>query len=341
MPASNNNAAHAANGASAPERMAIIGAGAIGTVLAALLGRAAPTVVVCRDPARAGHLFAHGAECRGEIRGSARPIVVRTVADLRAVGRVDVVFVTTKTTAIDAVAAEIADAFGSDADLPLVVSCQNGIDPGRRLAERLRTDRVARMVLNLGATWDASSGVAHVSLSAPPHWIGCPSAGQRDACAALAALLSGAGLQTSLADDIEARVWAKSLMNAAANPVAALCNMTVGQVLASPARPIVDRLLREGFEVACAEGIDLGPGYLEHAAATLGKAADHTPSMVEDVRGGRESEIGQLNRPIIDRGAARGVPTPTHEVVDALIEALDWAAGGRGMGGFAVRGAAQ
>jgi len=202
------------------------------------------------------------------------------------------------------------------------------------LAELLDTDRVARMVLNLGAVWESGTGIANVTLSAPPHWLGCPAREYQERCRELAGLLCRAGLVTEFAEDIEARVWAKSLMNAAVNPVAALTNMTVGQIMASPARRIVERLLREGYDVACAEGIDLGEGYLEHAAATLSRAADHTPSMVEDVRSGRESEIGQLNRPIIDRGRARGIGTPTHEVVDGLIEALDGAVCGLGGGGF-------
>jgi hypothetical protein len=58
------------------------------------------------------------------------------------------------------------------------------------------------------------------------------------------------------------------------------------------------------------------------------------------VRSGRESEIGQLNRPIIDRGRARGIGTPTHEVVDGLIEALDGAVCGLGGGGFGGQTAA-
>lgn len=319
-------------------RVAILGAGAIGTVLAALLGKHVPTVVVCRNPARAGHLFAHGAECRGGITGVSRPIVVRHLADLSAIGPCGVIFVTTKTTAIPAVAKELAPllTLRGNAEPPLIVSCQNGIDPGRQLAELLGTDRVARMVLNLGAVWENSTGIATVTLSAPPHWLGCPAAAHRQRCVQLADVLSRAGLATEFAEDVEARVWAKSLMNAAVNPVAALTNMSVGQVMASPARPIVERLLREGYDVACAEGIDLGPEYLKHAAATLSKAADHTPSMVDDVRNGRESEIGQLNRPIIDRGHARGISTPTHEVVDGLIEALDWAVRGLGRGGFLV-----
>jgi ketopantoate reductase len=53
-------------------------------------------------------------------------------------------------------------------------------------------------------------------------------------------------------------------------------------------------------------------------------ARPHTPSMVEDIREGRTSEVGQLNRQVIAHGERTGVATPTHRVVTALIDAFDW-----------------
>ena len=57
---------------------------------------------------------------------------------------------------------------------------------------------------------------------------------------------------------IHRSVWAKGIVNAAVNPVAALVNSTVGEVMDSPAQQIVEALLTEGIEIARAEGIDLG-----------------------------------------------------------------------------------
>ncbi|GAB5495673.1 MAG: hypothetical protein Phyf2KO_07530 [Phycisphaerales bacterium] len=48
--------------------------------------------------------------------------------------------------------------------------------------------------------------------------------------------------------------------------------------------------------------------------------------MVTDIRGGREPEIGQLSRQVIARGRRLGVPTPTHDTYEALIETFGWTA---------------
>jgi ketopantoate reductase len=46
--------------------------------------------------------------------------------------------------------------------------------------------------------------------------------------------------------------------------------------------------------------------------------------MVGDIRGGRPSEVGQLNRQIIEHAHGSGVSAPSHEVVAALIDSFDW-----------------
>lgn len=311
----------------APRRIGIIGAGAMGTSLAAVLGSVVPVVLVCRNPDRAAAIFRHGVRTEGLIEAASRPIVVRSVADLRTIGGVSAIFITTKTTSIPAVAAELRPLMGELGDqpgAPFLVSYQNGIDPGRQLMAALEDRRVLRMVLNMGASLLPETGHAHVSMASPPQAIGCLDAAQRPVCERLASLLSSAGLETVFDENIERRVWFKGVMNASMNPIAALVNATIGQVLESPASAIVTRLLREGLAVAAAEGVGLGPDAQERMLAVMAGAGAHTPSMVEDIRAGRESEVGQLNRQIIERGRAAGVPTPTHEVVDALIETFDW-----------------
>jgi len=299
----------------------------MGTSLAAIIGRRVPTVMVCRNPKRASEIFEHGARTSGAVEAIARPILVSSVEDLERVGGVSVVFVATKTTAIPAVARALKPVLRSASDRQqgvFVVSYQNGIDPGRQLMELLEWPQVLRMVLNFGATLRAGSASVEVTLNQPPHAIGAIDPAFAPVCEAIAKTLSAGGLETQVESDIEPRVWTKAIINAAMNPVAALVNATVGEVMRSPSSTIVERLLAEGLAVARAEGLDLPSDYIDRAHASLESAGDHTPSMVEDIREGRESEVGQLNRQIIDHARGKGVPTPTHEVIDALIETFDW-----------------
>ncbi len=308
-------------------RAAVIGAGAMGCALAAVLSKSVPVVLVCRNPDRASQIFRHGLVVEGEIEASARPVIVPDMAGVLAAGGADVIFVATKTTAIDDVANDIVPVLpklACEGAGPYVVSFQNGIAPAQRLIELLADSRVLRIVLHLAATLDETGRSVHVTLNRPPHAIGSPEANNRSACETVGEVLTQGGLETRYDPDIELAVWNKAIVNAAANPVAALVNCTVEQVMASPARALVESLLDEGIEVARADGLALAADFKERAIQLLGHAGSHLPSMVEDIRRGRESEVGQLNRQIISHAKARDVPVPSHSIVNALIETFDW-----------------
>lgn len=307
-------------------RAAVIGAGPMGTALAATLGQRIPVVMVCRNPQRAAELFEHGATMHGPVSASAQPIVVRRTADLRSLGGVSAIFLATKTTAIASVAQDLAPIFGALGDqdgAPFIISYQNGIDPGLQLREQLGDPRVLRMAINFGAVME-DDGTVRSTLFNPPNHIGTVDEAFIPVCRAIAALLTECDFATVYEPRIEDRVWMKAILNASMSPVAALVNSSIGEVLDSPARAIVDRLLHEAVAVAHAEGRDLGPDPIRRAYEVFEAGRSHIPSMVEDIRAARESEVGQLNRQLLRHAARINLAAPTHEVIDALIETFDW-----------------
>lgn len=307
-------------------RMGIIGAGAMGLSLAAMLGQRFPVTIVVRHPLQAHSIEADGVRVTGLMHAQSHPRIVRCISCLPDAAPLHAVFVATKTTAIDDVAEELRPILPSLAGpdgQPIIVSFQNGIEPGRTLLHRLGNARVLRMVLNYGAT-RIGHNEAEVMLASRPHYIGGPDATFVRDATPLAAALSSSGLETIPVENIEPYVWRKGILNAAMNPVAALTDGSVGEVLDSPARSIVARLMHEGLAVAAADRIDLGPDIERRMWEILDAARPHTPSMVGDIRSGRPSEIGQLNRQIIDHATRVGVPVPTHELIASLIDAFDW-----------------
>lgn len=309
-----------------PLRFGVIGAGPMGICLAAMLGRSATVTMVVRDPQAAASLRRTGARVVGHLQGHAHPHVVSGIPQLTDAAPLDVIFVATKTTAIDSVAEQLRPVLGDLARPdrpPFVVSFQNGIDPGRRLMEQLQYRFVLRMVLNFGAI-RLDPVTAEVTLNTPPHYLGSPDATLGEPTRSIAAALSAAGLTTHATDTIEKQVWQKGVLNASMNPVAALTDSRVGEVLDSPARPIVTRLMNESLAVAGAEGIGLDQHDFARLWQILEAARPHVPSMVEDIRRGRMTEIGQLNRQIIVHAARVGVQVPSHELITSLIDAFDW-----------------
>lgn len=312
---------------SSPKRIGVIGAGAMGSSLAVVASRIAPIVMVVRNPRRAAQIFERGVEADGVLEGSARPLVVRSVSDLPAIGGVGMLFIATKTTAIPDVCADLApilDQIGEDDRGVRLISYQNGIDPGREIMRLLKTSCVLRMVLRYGAVLDDETGVVHVSMYDPPHFVGCLDEELVPDCENLARSLTEANFHTEYTAQIERVVWAKAILNASMSPVAALIDSPIGDVIDSPAHTVVQHLLREGVAVARAEGIDLETDFEDKAIKGYLRGAEHVPSMVEDIRRGRPSEVGQLNRQIIAHARNLGVDVPTHETIDSLIEAFDW-----------------
>lgn len=178
------------------KRLAVIGAGAMGTSLAAIAGTKAPVVMVCRNPERAAQIFRDGVRTVGEIERASRPIVVSRAEDLASIGGVSAIFVATKTTSIPQVAADLRPLLPrlADQDAGLfVVSYQNGIEPGRQMMEMLGDPRVLRMVLNIGASMDRASGVVNIKMQAPPHAIGTVRPEYAHVCSSIAKLLTEIG----------------------------------------------------------------------------------------------------------------------------------------------------
>jgi 2-dehydropantoate 2-reductase len=312
-------------------RIAVIGAGAMGASLAAIVSAHVPTVLVARQPARAARIRAAGIRLHGKLTAAGRPTVVPAIDALAAISPIDLVVVATKTTAIPAVCAAMQPHLAA---LPYVVSYQNGIEPGRTIIRTLGTPRVLRMVLNYGAVIedegaDGAPLSVRVALHEPPHLVGGEGAAT-EVARALAPRFDAMGLPMRFTADIEAAAWHKGIANAAGNSIAALARLPLGALLDSPARTLIEHLLDEGIAVARAAGIALPPSYRDDVLGPMARGGAHLPSMAEDVMAGRPTEVTQLNEQIARRGRELGIPTPTHDTIIALIRTFDWHAARHG-----------
>ncbi len=308
-------------------RIAIIGAGPMGLSLAAITSAHLPTVLVVRQRERAERIRRAGIRLRGAIGADGHPEVVSAAAELAGLPPVDLLFIATKTPAIPEVCADLRRFLPEP---PYVVSYQNGIESGRTVIRMLGSPRVVRMILNYGAEIEDSAAAGEplavrITLHAPPHLVGGEGDAAEFACR-LAPQIDAMGLPMHFTADIEGAAWRKGIANAAGNPVAALVHTTLGELLESPARALIERLLDEGIAVAQAAGIALGASFRDDALGPMSRGGAHLPSMAADVQAGRVTEITQLNEQIARRGRELGIATPTHDAIIDLIRTFDWRA---------------
>ncbi len=309
-------------------RIAIVGAGGVGGVLAGLLARAGgvDVVVVARG--------AHGEAIRRDglsVDSPLGPFTVRVpvVEEPGGAGPADAVLVAVKAWQVAEVAPRLAPLVAAGG---VAVPLQNGVEAAGRLAAALGDDRVAGGLVAVLAWIEAPGRVKHVGW--PPRL----RIGERGALGrapsprleALAAALRSAGIGAEVVPDVEAASWEKFLLIEPWGSVAAVARAPWGVVRAvAETRALHVAAMEEVAALARARGVALAPDAVARTLAFLdGVTPEATASMQRDVGAGRPSELDDQTGAVVRLARAAGVAVPVHEMLYGALAPQERAARG-------------
>ena len=303
------------------QKIAVVGVGATGTVLAAaLLSRYPETVLAVRNPGVIDMLSAKGLRVSGVI--SYQAPAKNVVSQIRELSNLDpdLIFLATKTFHLDRVLKELADIYHPGIK---IISTQNGLGTEDLIASKFGTDAVFRMSLNYGVSLK-SPGEAETAFFNRPNHIGGLTEENRDLGLQIAGLLSDCGLDTDFVDDIKLYVWKKMVMKCTMASICAVTNKTIKEALEfGPTKEIADACFKEALAVARAVGYDIGEDYLEQAVDYLMKAGVHRDSMCLDIESKAPTEIDFLGGKVVEYASQNGVSTPFFIVMTNLVKAIE------------------
>lgn len=292
------------------QRIAILGPGGVGGLLAAALARAGADVTVVAREATAATIARDGIEVQSVVLGdfAARPAAVARLEQ-----PVDALIVATKAAALEQALERV------DADAPsLVVPLLNGFDHMALLRERFGA-RVVAGTIRVQSDRPAPArvvqggGFLFVELASDD-------AALRPALGALADLLTQAGVENRVSDDkSEARIlWGKLVRLNTLACMTAAYDAPFGAIRSDPQRwAELEACVHEGVAVARAEGADVD------AAVVFGEFQvlhdGFGTSMQRDVAAGREPELDAIVGAVLRAGARHGIPCPTVAALAARI----------------------
>ena len=300
-----------------PERICIVGAGAIGGLFAAHLAQLPHLEVWAFDPAQT-HVDAineNGLRITGAVELIGR---VHARTDPSEIPPCPLGIIATKGTVTEAAIEAATPIFGDAA----VCSVQNGIGNEEVIAEHV--PRVMRGV-TLPAGQVVEPGVIRM-VGPGPTWIGPfePRPATREEIDRLGKMLNESGLETRVRADARGAQWTKLLFNACTNPLCALTGLTHGELCDYPPTiHLVDELLREGITVADAVGIELEEDPRELVYGAAKDNYRHRPSMLQDVAAHRPTEIATLNGGIVSAADEAGIDVPLHRAMVDLIRGVE------------------
>ncbi|CDO88194.1 oxidoreductase [Mycobacterium triplex] len=286
-------------------KIALVGPGAVGTTVAALLYRAGHSVLVCGRTAR------DSIELRPD---DGDPIVVPgpVHTDPAAVsGPVDVVILAVKATQNAAAAPWLSRLC---AEHTIVTVLQNGVEQVEQVQPLCPSSPVVPGIVWYGAETQPQGWVrlrTEAALVLPSG----PSA------QAVAELLRGAGCRVDCDPDFLTGAWRKLLVNALAGFMA-LSGRRSGMFRRDDVAELSRRYVAECLAVARAEGARLPDDTVDELVGMFRSAAqDMGTSILADRENGRPMEWDLRNGVIIRKARAHRLPTPISEVLVPLLAA--------------------
>ncbi len=305
-------------------RIAVIGPGAMGCLLAASLCRAHKVWLLDHNHDRANLLNRRGLVL--EENGQVSSWFVNVTVKAGEIGPVDLILLCVKS-------GQVKEALHASAPLcdqdSLLLALQNGIGHLPLLPEILGATACWGLgVTSQGATLVGTGHVLHkgqglTRIGLPPELIDTKS-GSSEKLALAAQTLSVAGIETELVPDILNHVWAKLLVNVGINALTAIHDCPNGHLLQSTETlAIMEAAVLEGKQVAEKIGIIFGDDPWQVTLKVCLATAANISSMLQDIRAKRPTEIDAINGALIRKAVELGIPTPVNEELVHKVKGLE------------------
>lgn len=298
-------------------KIAIVGAGAMGSVYAALMADAGNEVwaidvwrehveTINRDGLR--------------VEGASGDRIVSTVqasASIGDAGQCDLYIIATKASGVGDAARAVSGVMGPNS---LVLTIQNGLGAGERIAEHMSTDNVLLGVAaGFGASMRAPGHAHHNSMSLIR--IGELNGGLTERVERVAEVWRSSGFNVKAFEDIEQLIWEKYICNCTFSAPCTVFDCTIGEIMATPDRwGIAKGCALEIHALGQAKGVNFGfDDPITYVTAFGENMPEARPSMLLDHHARRPSEIDAINGMAEVLGPKLGVATPINQTLSAIV----------------------
>lgn len=305
----------------APSRIAIVGAGALGSVVGGALAQGgADVTLVTRNRAHVDAVERDGLVMRSN--GEDRRVRLRAITPDAAREPVDLAIVLAKSFHTETALRAALALIGPDTT---VMSLQNGLGHEETLAALVGADKVIAGKTYVGGVF-LSPGHVLAGIQGKETIVGELDGALTPRVAAVADAFRRAGMTIEVSANIRGAMWDKLLVNVATGALAAITRLTYGDLYAVPQiEATALAAVREAMDVARAEGVTLKTTDPREAwtKASAGLPASFKTSMLQSLEKGSITEIDFINGAVARAGARAGVPTPVNATLVACVKGVE------------------
>jgi 2-dehydropantoate 2-reductase len=296
------------------DRVCVVGAGVIGSLLAGHVGRVAEVSVLCRRNEHARELNEHGLRVSGKADFVTAVSAATSPAELPAPA---LVIVATKAGGLEAAASSLQEWWPEAA----VMTMLNGLG-AEEVVRRYGEWPLISAVTFISGTKHSDTHVEYILDTET--WLGPYGGTPLELAEQAGDVIARAGLKVEVLPDLRPAQWSKLIFNATVNGVAALTGLPHDFHFAQEEGPadlgrLVHALIDEGKAVARAAGIELHDDPWEMNVLATQRGSAHFPSMLEDVEAERPTEAEMINGALVREAREHGVEAPLQRAIYALV----------------------
>ncbi len=297
-------------------KVCVVGAGGVGGLLAAVLRRAGVDVSLLVTERHLAPIRRNGLALIGP---SGRfSVEIQAELDPRAIGACDVVVVTVKNWAVEALAPTLQPLLGEDT---AVIPLQNGIDAPGMLARTLRWKHVVYGSASMNAAIEEPGVIRQRN---PQYGITVAEAQGVESPRLLEVkkVFGAAGISVEIGTDGPAVLWEKFIGLVANSSLCALLRSPMGVVQQDDdCWSLYSAVFNEAVAAGRAVGISIPE---QKAEARLARARTSPPmvmpSMAVDLIAGNRLELPWLGGRVREIGREHGIPTPASDFIWAALK---------------------
>jgi 2-dehydropantoate 2-reductase len=298
-------------------KIAIVGTGAMGSVYAALLGRAGHEVwAIDTRPEHVDAIASSGLRVTGA-SGSYLVDTLHVGRTPEAAGRCDLWVIATKASDVSEVAEAIAPLLEPDS---MVMAFQNGLGAGERVARHIPSAHILIGIAEgFGSSIPEPGHVHHEGMRLIR--IGEMHGGLTERVQRVEHAWREAGFTVEAFADVTRMIWEKFLCNVTLSAPCAAFDVTVGELMSdADAWRVALACTAEAHRLGLAKGVEFHFAdplrYVTEFAATIPNAS---PSMRLDHLARRPSEIDVINGQVVTLSHEMGLEAPYNETLCAIL----------------------
>ncbi len=301
-------------------KVAVLGAGAMGSLFGGLLARAGHEVWLID----VWHEHVKAIRERGlRIRRKGGELLLRdlkAVSSPEEVGVVELVLVFVKSTATEKAIKGARVLLGEGT---LVLTLQNGLGNVEQIATVVPISKILAGTTAQGATVIGPGEIYHAGEG--PTAIGQLEGPPLERVREIARAFNSAGIPTEVSENVMGLIWGKLLVNVGINALTAITGLKNGELLDYPETvELMEMAVSEAWEVAKRKGIHIpSEDPVAHTKQVARATAENRSSMLQDVLNKRKTEIETINGAVVRLGREVGVETPVNKVLTNLVLMLE------------------